>query len=111
MRRKIIAGNWKLHKTQGEARSLIAELIPLVAARTDVDVLVCPPYTSLAVAREALAGSGIGLGAQDLCWKASGAYTGKISAGMLADAGAGHVIVGHSEARGRFGVSDPEMNE
>jgi len=109
MRRPIIAGNWKMHKTCAEAVALIQELKPLVDGRADVDVVVCPPYTALSVSREALRGSGIELGAQDVFWKASGAYTGQIAPGMLTDLGVTHVIVGHSERRGRFGVPEPDF--
>jgi triosephosphate isomerase (TIM) len=111
MRRKIIAGNWKMNKTVGEAVTLINELKPMVSDRPDVEVLVCPPFTALYAAREALSGSGIGLGAQDMFWKEKGAYTGQIAPGMLTDVGVGHVIVGHSETRGRFGVPEPDFDE
>lgn len=111
MRRKIIAGNWKMHKTCPEAVALIHELRPLTAARPDVEAVVCPPYTALYAAREALAGSSIGLGAQDVFWKEQGAYTGQIAPGMLTALGVRYVIVGHSEARGRFGVPEPDFDE
>src|SRR6266498_4462885 len=106
MRRPIIAGNWKMNKTCAEAAGLISELKPLVAGRPDVETLVCPPYTALYSAREALSGSEIGLGAQDVFWKERGAYTGQIAPSMLVDLGVRYVIVGHSEARGRFGVPE-----
>ncbi len=111
-RTPIIAGNWKLNKgTSAEATALIADLLPLVAGKTGVEVVVCPPYTSLAAAQTALeAGSGgVALGAQDLFWKPGGAYTGQISGPMLAHLGVGYVIVGHSESRGRFGVPEPDF--
>jgi triosephosphate isomerase len=110
MRRPIIAGNWKMNKTCSEAVAIIQELKPLVAGRTDVETLVCPPYTALTVAAEALGGSQIGLGAQDVFWKEKGAYTGQIAPSMLLDAGAKYVIVGHSESRGRFGVPEPDFD-
>lgn len=110
LRRKIIAGNWKMHKTCEQADEFIRALKPLVTGRGDVDVLVCPPFTALSAARRSTAGSTIGLGAQDLFWKSQGAYTGRISAGMLTNLGVSHVIVGHSEARGRFGTPDPDMD-
>ena len=78
MRRKIIAGNWKMNKTVGEAQALIAELKPLVADVGQVDIVICPPYTALYSAHEALENSNINLGAQDVFWKASGAYTSQI---------------------------------
>jgi triosephosphate isomerase len=111
MRRTIIAGNWKMHKTCDEAVALINELKPLIADRPDVEVIVCPPYTALYVSREAVAGSGIGLGAQDVFWKEKGAYTSQIAPFMLTDLGVGYAIVGHSEARGRFGVPEPDFDE
>ena len=110
MRRKIIAGNWKMHKTCAEARELIAELARLLEGQTAVDVIVCPPFTALFTAQDALDGTGIGVGAQDVFWKNQGAYTGQISPPMLTELGVTHVIVGHSEKRGRFGVPETEFN-
>jgi triosephosphate isomerase (TIM) len=106
MRRQVIAGNWKLNKTIPETRELCVALVEAGLGRRAPEVLVCPPYTSLFAAREALQGSGIGLGAQGVFWRPSGAYTGQISVPMLKDAGCSHVIIGHSEARGRFGVPE-----
>jgi len=110
-RTPIIAGNWKMNKGTGaEAAALIADLLPRLGA-TDVEIVVCPPYTALASARTAL-GDGtapVGLGAQDLFWKVTGAYTGQISAPMLHDLGVRYVIVGHSESRGRFGVAESDF--
>jgi triosephosphate isomerase len=109
-RTPIIAGNWKLNKgTAAEATQLIAELLPLLAGTTGVDVVLCPPYTALAAAQDALKGSALGLGAQDVFWKAGGAYTGQVSTAMLLSVGVGYVIVGHSESRGRFGVPEPDF--
>jgi triosephosphate isomerase len=106
MRRQVIAGNWKLNKTIAEARELCAALVEARLGSAAADVVVCPPYTALAAAREVLEGSGIELGAQDLFWRPSGAYTGQVSAAMLKDAGCSHVIIGHSESRGRFGAPE-----
>jgi triosephosphate isomerase len=105
----IIAGNWKMNKTVAEAMELVAALRPRVAEIAGVMVVVCPPYTALAATHTALSGSAIHLGAQDLFWKESGAYTGQVSATMLRDIGCAYVIIGHSETRGRFGVPEPEM--
>ena len=109
MRKKIIAGNWKMNKTVGEALALVEELKPLVAEQAGADVVICPPYTALYAVHTALQGSGIGLGAQDAFWKASGAYTSQVSLPMLQDVGVAYVILGHSETRGRFGVAEPDM--
>jgi triosephosphate isomerase len=109
LRKKIIAGNWKMNKTVGEALTLVNDLKPLVAGASDVDVVICPPYTALYPVREALAGSEIALGAQGVFWKPSGAYTSNISVPMLSDLGVQYVIIGHSETRGRFGVADEGM--
>lgn len=109
MRKKIIAGNWKMNKTVGEALALVDELNPLVADKASVEIVVCPPYTALDAVGEALRGTNIQLGAQGVFWKDSGAYTSFISLPMLANVGVEYVIVGHSETRGRFGVEDNDM--
>src|SRR5438876_9560258 len=111
MRRPIIAGNWKLNKTIAETRELCAALVEAGLGRAPAEVVVCPPYTALFAAREVLAGSGIELGAQDVFWRPSGAYTGQVCAAMLKDAGCSHVIIGHSETRGRFGVPEEGFTE
>ena len=111
MRRTIIAGNWKMHKTCEEAVTLVQELLPAAEQRPDVDVLVAPPYTALYVARQTVQGTPIGLAAQNVFWKPAGAYTGNISPPMLVELGVSHVIVGHSETRGRFGVPEPDFDE
>ena len=103
MRTKIVAGNWKMNKTPSEAGALIAGIR---AATNDgdcgVEVVVCVPFTDIPAAAEALKGSKIGLGAQNMHWKESGAYTGEISAAMLKDLGVRYVILGHSERRQYF---------
>lgn len=109
MRTPIIAGNWKLNKTIGEAKSFAEEFKPLVAGVTGVDTLLCPVFTALAATSEALQGSSVAVGAQDMYWKDSGAYTGEVSPPFLKDAGATYVILGHSERRGRFGVPEPDL--
>ena len=109
MRTPIIAGNWKLNKTIDEATAFVAELRPLVESAYGVEVLLCPVFTALAATVKAAEGSEIGVGAQDIFWKVSGAYTGEVSAPLLHDAGATYVIVGHSERRCRFGVPEPEL--
>ncbi|MGA8893502.1 MAG: triose-phosphate isomerase [Anaeromyxobacteraceae bacterium] len=106
-RKKFVCGNWKMHRTAAEARALAGEVRAAAEALADrVDVAIAPPFTALAAAREALSGSRIGLGAQNLHWEAQGAFTGEISAGMLVDAGCRYVLCGHSERRQFFGDTD-----
>lgn len=109
MRKPIIAGNWKLNKSIAEAQSFVRELAPLIGDASGVEVLVCPVFTALAATSEAARGSEIKVGAQDMYWKESGAYTGEVSAPLLIDAGAAYVVLGHSERRGRFGVPEPDL--
>ena len=109
MRTPIIAGNWKLNKTIAETSAFFSELTAAVADVNGVDVLIFPPFTALAAAKAGSADSSIQIGGQDIYWKASGAYTGEISAPLLVDAGATYVLVGHSERRGRFGVPEPDL--
>lgn len=109
MRTPLIAGNWKLNKTIAQAEAFVAELKPLVADVENVEILICPVATTLAVLREQVAGSNIMLGAQNMFWKNSGAYTGEVSSELLKDAGCSHVIIGHSERRGRFGVPEADL--
>lgn len=106
----LIAGNWKMHKTVGEARSLVKELMPRVQGLETVEVAVCPPATALSAVGEEIAGCGIALGAQDMFWAAQGAFTGMISPLMLVDVGCKYVIIGHSERRGRFGKPDASIS-
>src|SRR5262245_13684088 len=107
----IIAGNWKMNKTCSEAVDFVNELATLIEDRKDVETLVCPPFTALFAVQHATDRAGIGLGAQDVFWKKSGAYTGQVSPGMLIDVGVKYAIIGHSEARGRFGVPEPDFDE
>ncbi len=103
MRRPMMAGNWKMNKDNQEAAWLVAQLLEAVGGVTSVDVVLCPPFTALDAVGDALEGSSIMLGAQDVFWTAEGAYTGEVSAQMLASVGVEYVIVGHSERRCRFG--------
>ncbi len=111
-RRKIIAGNWKMNKTASEAVTLVAEIKVAMAECGDAaDVVVCPPATDLKDAASAIGDSTIGLGAQNMHWEESGAFTGEISAEMLKDLDAGYVILGHSERRSYFGETDQIVNK
>ena len=98
MRKAIIAGNWKMNKTPAEAAALVNELKPLVA-EANCDVVVCVPAVDFAAVKEAAEGSNIHLGAQNVHWAASGAFTGELSADMLVAAGVEYVVIGHSERR------------
>ena len=110
MRKPIIAGNWKMNKTPAEAAALVGELKPLVAD-AQCDVVVCVPAVDIAAVKEAAAGSNIKVGAQNVHWAASGAYTGELSAGMLVAAGVEYVVIGHSERRQYFGETDRTVNK
>ncbi|MGC2421327.1 MAG: triose-phosphate isomerase [Candidatus Acidiferrales bacterium] len=106
MRKPVIAGNWKMYKTQAETRAFFAAFVPLVAATKHCDIVVAPPFTALAAASEAARNTNIAISAQDVFWKTDGAFTGEISAPMLVEAGCRYVIVGHSERRQFFGDTD-----
>lgn len=102
MRRPIIAGNWKLYKTVRETVQFIEQLKPLVQESKHCDIAIAPPFTALAQAASAAAGSNIWIAGQDLFWEKEGAFTGEVSAPMLADAGCQCCIIGHSERRQYF---------
>jgi triosephosphate isomerase (TIM) len=111
-RTPFVCGNWKMHKTSAEAAALVKELRDgLGAATGKVQVAVAPPFTALAAAVQAAAGSAIEVSAQDVHWEAQGAFTGEISAVMLADVGCKHGIVGHSERRQLFGETDEAVRK
>ena len=109
VRKAVIAGNWKMNKTPSETTALINEMKPLVAD-ADCDVVLCVPYIDIPAAVEAAKGSNIKIGAENIHFKASGAYTGEISADMLKEAGVEYVVVGHSERRTYFGETDQTVN-
>ncbi|GAM11070.1 triosephosphate isomerase [Geobacter sp. OR-1] len=111
MRTPVIAGNWKLFKTSGEASELIKGLIPLVKDTTGVEIVVAPVFTVLDRVAQLTSGSAIKLSAQDCFWEEEGAFTGEISPKMLRDAGCSHVIIGHSERRQYFGETDETVNK
>ncbi len=112
-RQPIIAGNWKMNKTNTEAEVLLKELLPLVEDVKDRAVVLCPPATALtlAVKKVGADAANIGVGAQNVHWEESGAYTGELSAAMLKDVGVKYVIVGHSERREYFGDTDETVNK
>lgn len=110
MRKKIIAGNWKMNKTPSEAVALIDELKPLVA-NDDVDVVFCVPAIDIIPAVEAVKGTNIQIGAENMYFEESGAYTGEIAPNMLVDAGVKYVIIGHSERREYFAETDETVNK
>lgn len=110
MRKKIIAGNWKMNKTPSETVKLINELKPLVATE-DADVVFCVPAISLTTAIEAAKGSNIEIGAENMYYEESGAFTGEIAPNMLTDIGVKYVIIGHSERREYFAETDETVNK
>jgi len=110
IRKKLIAGNWKMNKTSADAVALATELTAKIGSRTEVDVVICPPFTALEGTAKAIDGSLVKLGAQNLHPEASGAFTGEISAPMLRALFATHVILGHSERRTLFGEGDAFIN-
>ncbi len=110
MRTPLLAANWKMFKTVHDAVVYVKELRNLVKDIEDVEIVVAPPFTALAAAAEAARNSNVLLAGQDLYWEAEGAFTGEISGGMLREAGAEFVIVGHSERRTLFGETDEAVN-
>ena len=110
MRKTIVAGNWKMNKTPSEAKALIEELKPLVASETS-DVVFCVPAIDIPAAIEAAAGSNIAIGAENMYFEESGAYTGEIAPNMLTDLGVKYVILGHSERREYFAETSETVNK
>ncbi len=110
MKRDIIAGNWKMNNTQQKAVELVKALAPKVADAT-CEVVVCVPFTDLAAVKKAIRGTKIKLGAQNVHWAEKGAFTGEISAEMLAELKVEYVVVGHSERRQYFGETDETVNK
>lgn len=106
MRRPLIAGNWKLHGSHARTAELVAGAMHLADDREGIECVVCPPFVYLQQAVDQAAGSRLDIGAQDVSAAAEGAFTGEVSAGMLADIGCGYAIVGHSERRARHGEDD-----
>ncbi len=110
MRKPFVAGNWKMNKTAEDARALVVEMLPELQKMDQVERVICPPFTGIMTLSAVLAGTGIGLGAQNLHWEAAGAFTGEISAGMVKEF-CKYVILGHSERRAMFGETDATVNK
>ncbi len=115
MRKPIVAANWKMYKTIGEALAFVREFATLAGEFRGVELVICPPFTALAAVAGGLETAGllgtIGVGGQDLYHESQGAFTGEVAPGMLTDAGATHVIIGHSEHRGYFGETDESVRK
>ena len=110
-RKKLIAGNWKMNKTSADGVALARDLVGAIGKQSDVEVIVCPPFTAIESVGKALEGSNVKLGAQNMHFEASGAFTGEISAPMLRAIFATHVILGHSERRTLLGETDELINK
>ena len=111
VRKAIIAGNWKMNKTRPEARALLEELKPMVADVKSVEVVACVPFTNLETALDVTKGTNIKVGAENCHYEKSGAFTGEISADMLAEMGVEYVVLGHSERRQYFNETDETVNK
>jgi len=111
MRKKIIAGNWKMNVKPSETAALVKDVVEATKTFTNVEVVCCTPAIDIPAAVAAAAGTHVGVGAENAHWEEKGAFTGEISTGMLVDAGAKYVIIGHSERRQYFGETDETVNK
>jgi triosephosphate isomerase len=111
MRRRVIAGNWKMYKTLAETRAFFSSLLPLVANSKHCDIVVAPPFTAISTAFECAKGSHVAIAGQNVSWSKEGAFTGEVSAPMLAEAGCRYVIIGHSERRQLFRETDDNVSK
>ena len=111
MRKKVIAGNWKMYKDLSESQNLVSGIIGGLGNDNKCDVIVCPPFTSLSEVHSLIKNTPIKLGAQNVYFENEGAFTGEISAGMLKSVGCEYVIIGHSERRTIFGETDELVNK
>ena len=111
MRTPVIAGNWKMYKTQAEARAYFAAFLPLVSAATHCEIIIAPPFTALTASVQAVSGSpNVAIAAQNVYWESEGAFTGEIAPRMLVETGCRAVIIAHSERRQFFGETDATAN-
>ena len=110
MRTPVLAANWKMHKTIAEAVAFTEAFLPLAADANHAEIVIAPPFTALAAVAAACRGTNVAVAGQDVHWEDHGAFTGEVSVAMLAEAGASHVIVGHSERRQFFGETDVTVN-
>ena len=110
MRKTVIAGNWKMNMTPAQTKEFITELAPMVAGMDKCDIVLCVPYVDIATAVEAAKGTNIRIGAENVHYAESGAFTGEISAKMLLEIGTEYVVIGHSERRQYFGETDATVN-
>ena len=111
MAKRLVVGNWKMNLGPDTGLALVREFLAQSPPLGEVDAAFCVPFPLLGLLRESVVGGGLGLGAQDVFWKTSGAFTGFVSAGMLREIGCTHVVVGHSERRGRFGKLEVEEQD
>ncbi len=110
MRVPVIAGNWKMYKTSGEAAAFVRAFLPLVAGVREVEIVLAPPFPSIVAVAELVRGSNVTVSSQNVHFADEGAYTGEVSPRMLADAGATHCIIGHSERRQYYAETDDAVN-